>query len=263
MRQADTRLEQRSIQSIDVGFRLIRALEEAGCKLPLKTLAARAEMPPGKAHVYAVSFMRLGLVTQDPATGHYGLGPYAIQIGQAALRQVDIVEAGRPYLDTLHQAFQLPTYISIWGRMGPFIIVKNDSDLPTPFSIRTGFVFPLLTTATGAIFFAFAREAAIDDLVAKEGLVHPDLMQGLGETRRQVVEQGFAVSGGALFRGFSAIAAPVFDHEERLAGAVTMLGIATLMDTQPSSGMVAAVLETAARIGAALGSRRAGAARVD
>ncbi len=253
MRQADVKLEQRSIQSIEVGFRLIRALEEAGCRLPLKTLAAKADMPPAKAHVYAVSFMRLGLMTQDPVTGRYGLGPYAIQIGQSALRQLNIGEVGRPYLDSLHQAFRLPTYISIWGRMGPFIVVKNDSDLPTPFSIRTGFVFPLLTTATGAIFFAFSREGAIDNLVAREGLVHPDLLEGLAETRQRVIDQGFAVSGGTLFRGFSAIAAPVFDHEAKLAGCVTMLGIATLMDAREGSPMVAAVLDTAASIGAQLG----------
>jgi DNA-binding IclR family transcriptional regulator len=252
--ELEARTEQRSIQSIEVGFRLIRALEEAGGKMPLKALAAKAGMAPGKAHVYAVSFLRLGLIVQDPATGHYGLGPYAIQLGQAALRQVNIAEVGRAHLDALHQRFQLPTYISIWGRMGPFIIIKNDGDLPTPVSIRVGFVFPVLTTATGAIFLAYSPDAVTREVVAKEGSLHRDLLERLTEVRARVLEQGFAASGGHLFRGFSAIAAPVFDHEGGLAGAVTMLGIATFMDPKPGSAMVTAVQETAALIGAQLGA---------
>ena len=84
------RPEKRHIQSIEIGFRLIRVLADAGSKLPLKTLSARADMPPGKAHLYLVSFMRIGLVVQDAITMHYGLGPYALQLGVAALQQISL-----------------------------------------------------------------------------------------------------------------------------------------------------------------------------
>jgi DNA-binding IclR family transcriptional regulator len=66
----------RSIQSIEVGFQLIRTLEEAPGPLSLKILSQRSGMEPSKAHLYLVSFCNLGLVTQEE-TGHYALGAYA------------------------------------------------------------------------------------------------------------------------------------------------------------------------------------------
>ena len=54
----------RNIQSIEVGFKLIRALEEAPGPTSLKLLSKRAGMEPSKAHLYLVSFCNLGLVTR-------------------------------------------------------------------------------------------------------------------------------------------------------------------------------------------------------
>ena len=71
----DTPRRQRSIQSIEVGMRVLDVLTEAGQALPLKEVAQRAAMPPGKAHPYLVSFMNVGLVKQHPLTGLYELGP--------------------------------------------------------------------------------------------------------------------------------------------------------------------------------------------
>ncbi len=49
--------------------------------MALKDLAREAEMSPAKAHPYLVSFSRLGLIEQDRASGHYLLGPLALQLG--------------------------------------------------------------------------------------------------------------------------------------------------------------------------------------
>ena len=71
----------RSIQSIEVGAPLLAALVEAGKPLTLRDLAAGAGMTSAKAHPYLVSFVRVGLVQQDPLTGQYELGPFALQMG--------------------------------------------------------------------------------------------------------------------------------------------------------------------------------------
>jgi DNA-binding IclR family transcriptional regulator len=243
---AKDRPEQRHIQSIEVGFRLIRVLAEAGGKLSLKTLSARAEMPPGKAHLYLVSFMRVGLVVQDAATMHYGLGPYALQLGVAALEQLSLPDLARPPLERLNARFELPAYLSLWGRMGPFIAVKFDAELPTPFTIRVGFVFPLLSTATGNIFLAHMPTRETDPLVAREAKLDPELAGRRDAIITQVRKEGLAISKGHLFRGFSAIAAPIFDHTGALAGCITVLGIGSQIDRSPT-GPVASQVRQAAR----------------
>src|ERR1700761_340149 len=87
---------QRGIQSIEVGGQLLRALVHEGRPMALKDLAREAEMSPAKAHPYMVSFGRLGLVEQDRTSGHYLLGPLALQLGLIALQQADPVHIATP-----------------------------------------------------------------------------------------------------------------------------------------------------------------------
>ena len=199
--------------------------------------------------------MRLGLVVQEAGTSRYGLGPYALQLGQAALRQLDLVEAARPWLETLHARFELPAYLAIWGNAGPFTVVKVDADLTTPVAIKIGFVFPLLGTATGRVFLAHLPASATDPLVAREKLVEPDLAARRAEIVADVQAHGVAISEGRLFRGFSAISAPVFDHTGAIAAAVTALGVGALIDRDPAGALATDVRAAAGGISAALGYR--------
>ena len=80
--------ERAGIQSVEVGFALLEGLTRSRGPLMLKDVAASAGMSAAKAHRYLVSFQRLGLVEQDPVSGHYGLGPAALQIGLACLCDV-------------------------------------------------------------------------------------------------------------------------------------------------------------------------------
>ena len=128
-RDTDSAAPQRSIQSIEVGFRLIHALETASAPLPLKTLAARAGMTPAKAHLYLVSFVRIGLVVQERRTQRYRLGPYALQLGQAALRSSTCRRWRTIRWEKLQKTFAAPSYLSLWGAGGPFSVLTFDADL--------------------------------------------------------------------------------------------------------------------------------------
>ena len=248
------RSQQRSIQSIEIGFQLIDVLNKAGMKLPLKQLAERARMSPAKAHLYLVSFMRVGLVVQDADTSHYGLGPYAIQIGNSALRQIHISDVGRPFLTSLCEEFDMPAYLSIWGRMGPFIVSKVDAELSTPFSIRVGHVFPILATATGRIFLTYLPSRLTERIVLQEARLDPELGRRRDDFISHVKATGIAISEGYLFRGFSAVSAPVFCNGDELAGAITVLGPGVRIDRRVEGRISVAVQMAAHEISRCLGT---------
>ena len=77
---------QRGIQSVEVGGQLLHALAHVGRTMALKDLAREAGMSAAKAHPYLVSFGKLGLIEQDAASGRYGLGPLAMQLGLISLQ---------------------------------------------------------------------------------------------------------------------------------------------------------------------------------
>lgn len=79
--------------TIEIEFRVIDFLVNAGRPLPLKDIAAGTGLSASKLHFYLVSLLEIGVAHQDSNTGHYGLGPYTLKLGIAGLEQFDISAA--------------------------------------------------------------------------------------------------------------------------------------------------------------------------
>src|ERR1051326_5621979 len=91
---ADSRRKRRGIQSVEIGMRLFEALRESGQPCTLSQLAKAAGMAPSNCHRYLVSFLRGGFIEQNAETGRYGFGPRLLQLGLAALSQIDPIATG-------------------------------------------------------------------------------------------------------------------------------------------------------------------------
>ena len=228
---ADTEQSRRRVQSIEVGFRVLRVLRMSEGPLPLREIAARASMPPSKVHLYLVSFVRENMAYQDPLNGHYGLGSFAIQLGLAAIRQLDVVGLSAETLTELRDKTDCAIYLSLWGDRGPCIVAKADGTLQGAFLIRLGYMLPVTTTATGLVFLAhlpqveaeraLAAQAAYDSTRSNARTPSKDELAASAEKIRR---DGYASTAGMLNRNFAAIAAPIFDHGGKIAATITLLG---------------------------------------
>lgn len=264
--EKDEDWSQRRIQSIEVGFKVIRAMEAADGPMPLRDIAAAAGMPPSKAHLYLVSFIREGLVRQDPHTGHYGLGAFAIQLGHSAIRQVDIVDLAREELGVLQAATGFATYLSLWGNRGPGIVSKVDGHRQGSLAVRLGYVLPLTASATGQVFLAWLDRGVTAPILEEERnsarlseenwTLNPDL---IADTERLealiagVRERGYATSKNNINANFAAMAAPVFDHSGQIAATVTVLGSDKSMTGTKAKAVTSVLLETTGRLSRRLG----------
>ena len=81
----------RGIQSIELGYRILTAIQQGPDAVALKTISTRAGMSPSAVHNYLASFVRTGMVSAD-TRGQYRLGPSLAALGLAAARQVDHFE---------------------------------------------------------------------------------------------------------------------------------------------------------------------------
>lgn len=227
--------KQRSIQSIEIGFRLIRVLESATHLLSLRELAASAGMSTSKAHFYLVSFRKIGLVYREEATGRYGLGPYAAQLGLIAISRMDVVAVSREPMQQLVERTGEAAFLSVWGNHGPCIIAKVDGPRFVPMVLRVGYTLPLLDTATGRVFLAFMPRAATAEVLETErrervARKRPRSPVDLRSIIADIRARGLVRNDSTMNEGFVAVSAPVFDHTGGICAAVTLVGPARLMN---------------------------------
>jgi len=243
----------RRIQSIEVGFRLIRVLERAGGMLPLSVIAEKADMPASKAHLYMVSFTELGLVVQDPVTMRYGLGPYALQLGSAALRQIDVVNVARGPMSRLQEQTGLLVFLSIWGTRCPVIVSKFDGTVEVLLSVRVGYVLPLYRAATGRVFLAYLPRSVVRPVLEREADLDDALKNRAEESLAGIRREKLAVSDSQLNAGFASMSAPIFDYAGDIAAAVTVLGMRNDINLDLRGPVARLVRDTAEEISGALG----------
>lgn len=264
------RAAQRGIQSIEVGGQLLRALVHHGRPMALKDLAREAEMTPAKAHPYMVSFGRLGLIEQDRASGHYLLGPLALQLGLISLQQADPVHIATPLIAEVARRIGHTVALAVWGARGATIVRTAESPSPVHVNMRHGTVFSLTNTASGRVFAAYLEADAVRQLLEAErarqkqraapdaGMPPQPPLPTWSEFERQLEEvraHGLSRSEGEVIEGVSAMAAPVFDHTGAIVLSVTAIGPAAVFDTAWDGEIARALKACASTVSARLGQR--------
>ncbi len=252
---------QRGIQSIEVGGRLLTTLAEVGEPMTLKDLAQQSDMPAAKAHPYLVSFGKLGLVEQDPASSRYELGPLALQLGLTCLRWLNPVRIGTYAATELAEQLHQTVALAVWGNAGPTIVHIEESSHPIHINMRTGTVMSLFKTATGRVFAAYLPEKTIEhyiEIASHHPYAYPksDLRPSWKATQKQLKEiraHGMAQVVSEPLPGINALSAPVFDHDGHLALVITVLGPTALFDPSLDGENAAALRACCAELSHRLG----------
>lgn len=248
---------QQGVQSIEVGARLLQALTDSRRPLMLRDLAAAAGMPAAKAHRYLVSFTRMGLVRQQPETGCYDLGEFALEVGFSALARLDPVAIANAQLPGLAKDISQTVALAVWGNHGPTIVRWVGADAPVTASLRVGSVLSLTRSATGNAFLGFLPKETLAPLISRE--LKENAKQGLTPTTPKEVErmirkirrQGHSLTS-SFIAGITGIAVPIFDNNDAVALVLVSLGY-TSPFTASLDSIVRAVRDRAAQISKRIG----------
>ena len=259
---------QRGIQSIEVGGQLLLALAHRGRPMALKDLARDAGMAPAKAHPYLVSFGKLGLVAQDDASGRYGLGPLALQLGLISLQQFDPVRLATPRIVELAQSLGHTVALAVWGNRGPTIVRVEEAPSAVHVNMRHGTVMSLRGTASGRLFAAYLpRELVLAALAAER----PDGPHTAGRASapraaidapfhrqlEQVRRHGISHIVDGAVPGVSALAAPVFDESGHIVLSLTAIGPSAIFDASHAGPLATTLKRSAEELSRQLGAQAA------
>ena len=223
------------IQALDAALIVLRAL--AGCPGPvtLTEVARRAGMPVSKAHRYLASFIHAGLVAQRERSGRYELGPFARELGLAALARTDILNRAADGLEALGQTTGLTVLMTVWADGGATVVRWERATSPVLTSFGLGSTLPLLSSASGRIFLSFlprhvtASRLRLEIAQARTGgFKWPDVEltdSGIDDLIARVRADRTAALDGRFIPGLKAIGAPVTNWQGEAELTVTLIGI--------------------------------------
>ena len=253
--------EQRGIGSVEVGGQLLQVLTDADGPMMLRDLAASAGMTAAKAHPYMVSYMRLGLVEQDRASGRYELGPLALQMGLASMRRLNPVRVATEAIAELVLRINKTVALSVWGNHGPTVVRIEEGTGAVHVNMRVGSIMSLLGTATGRVFAAFLPPKMIENFIesgigrasvgdeAERQMTHNQVDKAVAEVR----ERGLARAVERPIPGVNAFSAPIFDHTGSIALVITAIGPSTTFNSDWDGPIAEEVRKCAANVSMRLG----------
>ncbi|MDF3833922.1 IclR family transcriptional regulator [Cupriavidus basilensis] len=248
------------VQSAQTGMAVLKGLARLGGRAALTALAAHVGESPAKVHRYLASLVDEGLVAQEASSQQYFLGPEAMLIGLAAMRQVDPIRVAEPSLIRLRESLGVTCFVAVMGNKGPTIVRFEEPGLPVTVNVRVGSVMPLLWSATGRMFLGMLDEPAVRAMAEAELAAAPaelraelDAADPIGVLRREVQAAGCSAVRDTNLKGISAVAAPLYDYTGRIGGVITALGATGGFDAAVDGPIAIAVRREAQAASALLG----------
>ena len=197
--------------------------------LGVTDIANQLKLSKAVVHRILMSLRGKNFIDFNAETRRYRLGPAAVALGLNYLNQIDVRALAHPELQILSAATQETATLSI--RTGTFARVYIDQvkpDREIVMSLAMGVPYALHSGASSKAFLAHIPDHEMEAFL-KQALrkVTPSTVtdpKALREEIARIRRDGYAASVGERESGAAAIAAPVFDHNGRVAAVISLSG---------------------------------------
>jgi len=216
------------IQSIQRAAAILRSFTEAEPELGVIELGRRLGLHKSTVSRILSTLQAEGLVGQNAETGKYRLGVGLISLAGVALGRLDVRGLSQPHLNRLAELSEETVNVTIRDGDECVNIERIASPKPIQYVGWIGRRTPLHCTASGKVLLAHLtleeREAILPATLALFTAKTIVDRQVLEQSLPAIYSQGYAIVHDEFEEGFSAIAAPIYDHEQQIVGTVSISG---------------------------------------
>ncbi len=196
--------------------------------LGVTEIANELSMSKAAVHRILSSLRGKGLLDVHEETRRYSLGPGTLALGLAYLEKLDVRDIALNELTLLSDATNETATLSIRSGTTRTYVSQKLPDREVKMTVQLGRPFALHAGSSSKAFLAFLPEAEIDEYLAGplDALTSTTIVDvdALRADLRRIRKVGYAVSFGERQAGAGSVAAPVFDHNGRVAAAVSVCG---------------------------------------
>ncbi len=207
-----------------------------------------------------VPLQEAGLLTRDRDSGRFRLGLGALRLGQAYLSTLDLRTVAAEHLRALQRSAQQTCHLVVYDTTQVVYIDKVENEANVRMGSRVGSRAPMYCTAVGKAILAWLEESEVATVVSAglpavtpHTITDPDR---LATELSRIRDRGYAVDDRENEADVRCVAAPVFDHDDRVVGALSVSGLSSRMTASTIRVLAPQVARTGRQISRELGSAR-------
>jgi DNA-binding IclR family transcriptional regulator len=235
---------------------------DAGRGVPLAVIAGDLGMSKSTVLRLSAPLVEADLLLRDRETGWFRLGPGALRLGQAYLSSIDLRTVAREPLRRLLHAVGETCHLVVYDPPDVVYIDKVENEHNVRMASRIGSRVPAYRTAVGKAMLAWLGQDAVQAVI--EAGMPPvtertttDPGQFRAELER-VRRRGYAVDDRENEPEVRCVAAPIFDHTDGVAGALSVSGLASRIPPARVHEIGPVIVRAGLEISRSLGSSRGG-----
>lgn len=205
-------------------------------------------MVKSAAHKHAHSLEETGWLMRDETTGLYSLGSKAWLVGQRATRIQDIARTAEPAMRNARDETGLAVVLSLFNGKTLSVVSALHGTHAIEIGVRRGSELSPHASAQGQIVLAF-NETLRDQVLADpiEALTPRTITDPakLRDRLSTIVEDGYVCAPEEVLLGVNALAAPIWDHSNRLIATVALIGSIQHLTASPKPEHLDTILHLA------------------
>ncbi|MCW2683772.1 MAG: DNA-binding transcriptional regulator, IclR family [Blastococcus sp.] len=240
------------ISSVDNALRLVLMLRDQP-RLRLSTIATSLDIAPSTAHRLLAMLVHHGFVRQEDGLGTYVAGPALLDLGLAAVRNLDIRTYARPILADLARVTDETVHLAQLEGDRIRYLAAAESNRPLRVADRTGQLLPAHRAATGKAILASFTPRQLDEIFSLRegeepgsGLTAAERAQ-LDAELADVRERGYAINHRAA-EDITSVAVVVRDHRGASIAAINASAPSNRMSRKRQQAVVTELQTAAAEL---------------
>jgi DNA-binding IclR family transcriptional regulator len=246
---------ERAVVTVERAVAVLVAIADAPSALGTNEIARRIGSNPSSVSRLLATLAKLEMVKRVADTGRYQLGPRLIQLGNAALDQVDLRAAAKTHLRALAQATGETATLSLPGKEGTVTVDFVYGSASVRSIAQIGRPSAPHATATGKVLLAWGEGLPKQDPGQELEPFTPHTVTDPRALAREVAlvrQRGWAQAVQEREEFLNAVAVPVLGERSRLAAVLALQGPSSRFDHAAMAAAAEHLLGHAAELSASL-----------
>jgi DNA-binding IclR family transcriptional regulator len=252
-----TKSEKILVDAVSKALMILECFSLDNYELSLKQISDIAGLYPSRTLRLCGTLIYHGFLIRD-SKNNYRIGPKLLTLGKIYERKNPLIAIARPILRELCSLTGESCKLFAIDGTKRLCLAKEESPSPLRYSIEEGQRLELYAGAGGKAILAFCQREFQDQVLKSKPLkrltantiVEADILE---KEFQRIQRNGFAESHEESIPGVASIAAPIFDHSEKVCASLTIAGPIQRFDEKKESEMIKSLLSAAKKLSKLMG----------